>query len=217
MKTIQQFLMRHVISLPVSFSVWFILLLATNLGFFVSTGLLFVVYGATNFTIKQIQIHSTLKQFGLTRSEYRYIADQLDIARDKIKTLNSHYGKVRSAQDFKQLHATSMLARKIIQTVKTNPAKFYAAENFFYAHLDSAVQLTSKYALLSNQPLKDAEIQSTLSNTRQALNDVYDQFQLDLRKALSSDMESLKFEIDYIDATMKRQQKKQLDTKGDHQ
>lgn len=217
MKTIQQFLMRHVISLPVSFSVWFILLLATNLGFFVSTGLLFVVYGATNFTIKQIQIHSTLKQFGLTRSEYRYIADQLDIARDKIKTLNSHYGKVRSAQDFKQLHATSMLARKIIQTVKTNPAKFYAAENFFYAHLDSAVQLTSKYALLSNQPLKDEEIQSTLTNTRQALNDVYDQFQLDLRKALSSDMESLKFEIDYIDATMKRQQKKQLDTKGDHQ
>lgn len=216
MKTIQQFLLRHVISLPVSFTVWFILLIATNLGFLVSTGLLFVVYGATNFAMKQLQIHSTLKQFGLTRSEYRYISEQLDLAKDKIKSLNSHYGKVRSAQDFKQLHATSMLARKIIQTVKNNPTKFYAAEKFFYAHLDSAVHLTSKYALLSNQPLKDEEIQSTLMNTRQALHNVYDQFETDLRKALSSDMESLKFEIDYVDATMKRQ-KKQLDTKGDHQ
>lgn len=216
MKTIQQFLTRHVISLPVSFSVWLILLISTNLGFFASTGLLFIVYGLTNVTIKQFQIHSTLKQFGLTRSEYRYISEQLDLAKAKIKTLNSHYGKVRSAQDFKQLHATSMLARKIIQTVKANPSQFYAAEKFFYAHLDSAVQLTSKYALLANQPLKDQEIQTTLTNTRQALSDVYEQFQHDLRKVLSSDMESLKFEIDYVDATMKHQDKK-LETKGDHQ
>ncbi|UZN01054.1 5-bromo-4-chloroindolyl phosphate hydrolysis family protein [Lysinibacillus sp. MHQ-1] len=47
--------------------------------------------------------------------------------------------------------------------VKTDPRKFYNVEPFFYAHLPSAVELTDKYTMLSRQPVKDKEIQLTLS------------------------------------------------------
>ena len=81
-----------------------------------------------------------------------------------------YYGKVRSVQAFKQLHEMNTLSRRILAIVRTNPQKFYHVENFFYAHLDSAVELTSKYAILVNQPLKDKEIQIALQNTRETLN-----------------------------------------------
>ena len=55
--------------------------------------------------------------------------------------------------------------------------KFYHVEKFFYAHLDSAVELTSKYAMLVNQPLKDKDIRIALQNTRETLGDVNKQLE----------------------------------------
>ena len=74
------------------------------------------------------------------------------------------------------------LSRRILAIIKANPQKFYHVENFFYAHLDSAVELTSKYAILVNQPLKDKEIQIALQNTRETLTDVNEQLEQDLRR-----------------------------------
>lgn len=39
---------------------------------------------------------------------------------------------------------------------------FYEAEDFFFSHLDSLVELTEKYAFLEKQPVKDKK---NLSNT----------------------------------------------------
>lgn len=106
------------------------------------------------------------------------------------------------------------LARRILGIVKTNPKKFYHVEKFFYAHLDSAVELTSKYALLVNQPLKDKELRIALQNTRETLGDVNKQLEQDLRSALAPDIHQLQMEIDFVDITM-NQDKPLLEMKGD--
>ena len=133
----------------------------------------------------------------------------------KIKRLNGLYGQVRSVQAFKQLHEMNSLSRRILGIVRTNPKKFYHVEKFFYAHLDSAVELTSKYALLVNQPLKDKELRIALQNTRETLGDVNKQLEQDLRSALSSDIEQLQMEIDFVDISMNKK-KPLLEMKGDH-
>ena len=152
----------------------------------------------------------------MSRSEYKHIKTQLTEAKMKIKKLNSLYGQVRSVQAFKQLHELNSLSRRILGIVRTNPHKFYHVEKFFYAHLDSAVELTSKYAMLVNQPLKDKDIRIALQNTRETLGDVNEQLEDDLRSVLASDIEKLQMEIDFVDVTMNKK-KPLLEMKGDTQ
>ncbi|WP_438318862.1 5-bromo-4-chloroindolyl phosphate hydrolysis family protein [Sporosarcina sp. FA9] len=214
MKEIQQFFIRNFIAAPISFGSWLYLLFGIGMNIFPATGLLIVLYLGSTFSIKQIQLSSNLKHLGMTRSEYKHIKSQLTSARFKVKQLNSFYGKVRSVQAFRQLHEINTISRKILGIVKTNPKKFYYVEKFFYAHLDSAVELTSKYSMLVNQPLKDKDLKITLQNTRETLVDVNKQLEQDLRNVLSSDLEKLQMEIDFVGITMKRD-KPVLKMKGD--
>lgn len=214
MKPIQYFFTRHFIAAPISFGSWLYFMIGAGFNFFTATGLLIAIYFTSSFTIKQIQISSILKEFGMSRSEYNYIHSQLKIAKQKLKRLNSYYGRVRSVQAFKQLHEMNLMSKRIMNIVKANPQKFYHVENFFYAHLDSAVELTSTYVMLVNQPLKDEEIQTALQNTRETLTHVSSQLEQDLRNAIATDMENLKMEIDFVDMTMK-QKKPVLEMKGE--
>jgi 5-bromo-4-chloroindolyl phosphate hydrolysis protein len=214
MREIKNFFIRQTISTPISFGTWLYLILGTSLNIFAATGLGIALYLGSTFTIKQIQITSTIKKLGLNRSEFNYINGQMNDAKQKLKRLNSYYGKVRSVQAFKQLHEINTISRRILGIIRTNPEKFYHAENFFYAHLDSAVELTSKYAILVNQPLKDKELQIALQNTRNTLADVNLQLEQDLRNLLASDMERLQMELDFVDVTMNKQ-KPLLEMKGD--
>ncbi|MHA6260875.1 5-bromo-4-chloroindolyl phosphate hydrolysis family protein [Sporosarcina sp. CAU 1771] len=216
MKSIQQFFTRHLIAGPISFGSWIYLLIGTSLNPFIATAIPFMLYFGGTFTMKQIQLSSNLKKLGMSRSEYSHIKDQITGANVKIRQLNSYYGKVRSVQAFRQVHEMNNLSRRILNIVKTNPKKFYHVEKFFYAHLDSAVELTSKYAMLVNQPLKDKDLRITLQNTRETLSDVHKQLEQDLRSVLSSDLEKLKMEIDFVDVTM-NQKKPLLEMKGDQQ
>jgi 5-bromo-4-chloroindolyl phosphate hydrolysis protein len=214
MKVIQQFFIRHFITAPISFGSWLYFILGAGMNFFAATGLFLVLYVGGTFTIKQIQLASTIKQLGMSRSEYMHIKIQLKEAKEKINQLSRLYGQVRSVQAFKQLHEMNSLSKRILTIVKTNPHKFYYVEKFFYAHLDSAVELTSKYAMLVNQPLKDKDIRIALQSSRESLNDVNEQLENDLRSALASDLEKLQMEIDFVDVTMNTK-KPLLEMKGD--
>jgi 5-bromo-4-chloroindolyl phosphate hydrolysis protein len=216
MREIKQFFTRHFITAPISFGAWFYFVLGAGMHAFTATGLLIAIYLGGNFSLKQFQISSNIKKLGMSRSEYNHIKSQLHEASLKIKRLNSYYGKVRSVQAFRQLHEMNNLSRRIVSIVKANPRKFYQVEKFFYAHLDSAVELTSKYAMLVNQPLKDKDIRIALQNTRETLGDVNNQLGQDLRSALASDIEKLQMEIDFVDVTM-NQKKPLLEMKGETQ
>jgi len=214
MKEVKQFFTRHFIAAPISFGSWLFFIMGAGMNIFAATGLLLAIYFGGTFTLKQIQLSSNLKKLGMSRSEYSHIKGQITGAKMKIKQLNSLYGQVRSIQAFRQLHEMNSLSRRILSLVRSNPKKFYDVEKFFYAHLDSAVELTSKYALLINQPLKDKELRIALQNTRETLGDVNKQLEQDLRSVLASDINQLQMEIDFVDVSMNNK-KPLLEMKGD--
>ncbi|WP_318614487.1 5-bromo-4-chloroindolyl phosphate hydrolysis family protein [Sporosarcina sp. YIM B06819] len=214
MKEIQQFFIRQFITVPISFGSWLYLLFGASMNPFAAAGIWVAIYLGGTFSIKQIQLASNIKKLGMSRSEYNHIKGQLTEAKKKIKRLNSLYGQVRSVQAFRQVYEINGLARRILGIVKTNPKKFYHVDKFFYAHLDSAVELTSKYALLVNQPLKDKDLRIALQNTRETLGDVNKQLEQDLRSALAPDIQQLQMEIDFVDSTM-NQDRPLLEMKGD--
>lgn len=214
MQEVKQFFQRHLIAAPISFGSWLTMILAAGMNPFAATGLMIAIYFGGNFTIKQIQLSSNVKELGMSRSEYKHIKNQLSEAKSKIKQLNGLYGQVRSVQAFKQVYEMNNLAKRILTIVRKNPKKFYHVERFFYSHLDSAVELTSKYAILVNQPLKDQEIRVALQHTRETLTEVNKQLEQDLRGALATDIEQLQLELDYVDVTMKKN-KPLLEMKGE--
>jgi 5-bromo-4-chloroindolyl phosphate hydrolysis protein len=157
-----------------------------------------------------------VSKYGLTMAEYRHINTQLKEARTKLKQLNGYYMKVRSIRAFKQLFEMNRLAKRIVQIVKTEPKKFYQVESFFYAHLETAVELTSKYTLLVSQPVKAHDVQLALQDTRETLLELNEVMEHDLRQVLSSDIEHLRMELDFAKISLRKQDTSLL-LKGDTQ
>ncbi|MDV6377109.1 5-bromo-4-chloroindolyl phosphate hydrolysis family protein [Sporosarcina sp. GW1-11] len=215
MNFIKNFFTRHLIMAPTSLFTWIFLVSGAGLNFFVSSAIGVGLYAGGYAAIKEIQLRSTLKQFGLARSEYKHIEQQVIESKKKVKQLTNMYGQVRSIQAFRQVYDMAAKARRIIKIVQTNPRKFYQVETFFYAHLDSAVEITSKYGLLVNQPLKDAEIKIALQHTRETLADLNQEMERDLRNAVATDLEQLRMEIDFVDVTINKE-KPLLESKGEH-
>jgi 5-bromo-4-chloroindolyl phosphate hydrolysis protein len=95
------------------------------------------------------------------------------------------------------------------------------AESFFYSHLESAVELTQKYALLVGQPVKDRELKVALQDTRETLHSMSDVLERDLKKVLSTDVEQLRMELDYARLTVDQHNNQKLleqyptDSEGD--
>lgn len=174
------------------------------------------IYGITNLTVRSIQKFRKRRHSGLTRVEFKHVDEQLKIANQKIAVLNKYYLQVRSMNSFKQLHEIARVSKNIVKLVRAEPAKFFAAESFFYAHLDSAVTLTEKYSLLSRQPVKDSELTIALADTRETLNDLTDLLKLDLKQTIASDIETLHLEIDFAKHSQQKR-KKELEWRGDDQ
>ena len=203
---VKYFIIRHSLSIPIFIGSW--IGLQSGLGLhFTLAGLLSIgSYFSSKQLIKMVQSRLIITRYGLTMSEYRHINRQLKEAKDKIKQLNSYYIKVRSVRAFKQLFEMNRLAKRIFHIVKNNPKKFYHVESFFYAHLDTAVELTSKYTLLVSQPVKAAEIQMALQDTRETLLELNHVMEQDLHHVLSSDIEHLKMELDFAKISLKKQE-----------
>ncbi|WP_153732488.1 5-bromo-4-chloroindolyl phosphate hydrolysis family protein [Sporosarcina obsidiansis] len=215
MNKVKNFFTRHMIMAPTSFLAWFGLLAGTGLNFIVCSAIGVSLYAGGIVAVKEIQLRSNLKQLGMSRSEYKHIQYQLTESKKKLKRLANMYGQVRSIQAFRQVYDMTTMARRIIKIVQSNPRKFYQVETFFYAHLDSAVELTSKYGLLVNQPLKDQEIKVALQHTRETLTDLNQELEKDLRNAVATDLEQLQMEIDFVGVTINKD-KPLLESKGEH-
>ncbi|AMO85555.1 5-bromo-4-chloroindolyl phosphate hydrolysis protein [Solibacillus kalamii] len=154
-------------------------------------------YFISNKITYAIQKTTQSKKIGLSKSEYNLIEAQLKQARSHIQALNQQYVRVRSVRAFKQINEMSKLAKRIINIVQTNPQKFYAVEDFFYAHLPSAVQLSDKYTLLTKEQVPGTDVHLALEDTRRTLKDLQITMESDLKSALSSDIENLKIELDF--------------------
>ena len=192
------FLTRHILNFLVATTALVVAIInIPGMASLISLPLALVAYYASNKITLAIQKSSQSKKIGFSTSEYKLIEVQLKQAKSHVQALNQQYVRVRSVRSFKQINEMSKLAKRIINIVQSNPQKFYAVEDFFYAHLPSAVQLSDKYTLLTKEQIPGTDVHLALEDTRRTLKELQVTIEDDLKSALSSDIENLKIELDF--------------------
>lgn len=216
---ISNFIIRHLLNFLFSTTVFVVLVINLDISFI--NGVIALIapiltYIVSNFVIKTFQKYRKRKELDLTRSEYNHIEAQIKQAKNHLKALTQQYVRVRSIRSFKLLNEMTKLSRRIVNIVQTNPQKFYSVEDFFYSHLPSAVQLSKNYATLVQQQIKDADVHIALEDARKAMKNLQLTMEDDLKQALASDLENLKFELDYVKLEHEKKQQ-QLQFRRDDQ
>ncbi|MDM5333570.1 5-bromo-4-chloroindolyl phosphate hydrolysis family protein [Ureibacillus composti] len=208
------FFIRHALNFLFSFSIYILTIVNFDLGAVVVPILTILTYIVSNSAIKIIQKSKRAKELKLSRSEFKHIESQIKQAKSHINSLTQQYVRVRSIRSFKLLNEMTKLSRRIVNIVQSNPQKFYNVEDFFYAHLPSAVHLTETYTMLSQQQIKDTEVHLALEDTRKTLKDLHVTMEDDLKSALESDIENLKIELDFVKLENEKR-RKQLELRGE--
>ena len=206
MKPFESFVVRQTVGLPMMTVMFPVLYLGAEVSLVLSGAAAAGTYFASTSAVKQLQVTNDSKRFGMSRREYKSVKIQLKEAKNKVAALQSQSFRLRSLSAIKQQLEMTRTANKIISTVQQNPRKFYQAGDFFYSHLDSAVELTSKYALLASQPVKDRELKVALQETRDMLGALSVAMREDLKQVLATDMEQLRIELDYAQLSTSRKE-----------
>lgn len=196
--------LRHLLNIPISASTFGLLLLPLDATLWVGAAVAAGTYAVSNYSIKGIQRYQTVKKYGLTWTELQHIEKQLDEAQTKIRQLNQYYTRVRSFRSIKQLIDMNRSSKRILQLVREEPKRFYLVESFFYSHLDSALEITKKYALLSQQPNKNASAKVALMDAREMMDEVNGLLQTDLNDVIRQDLAELNLELDYAKQLTRR-------------
>ncbi|RFU68525.1 5-bromo-4-chloroindolyl phosphate hydrolysis family protein [Bacillus sp. V59.32b] len=214
MKQFFSFLVTIFFSIPATITFWLVTYFAFNQTFLVATAVSLgggiAIYGGISAYLK----HRSLKRYGLTRKEYRYIKGNLDEAKQKITRLNKALVSMRDISSIKDRIEFIRITRKIYGLTKKEPKRFYKAERFYFTHLDSAVELAEKYVFLSAQPKMDKELKKSLADTRRTLDKIKDSIEEDLYQILSDDIDQLHFEMDVVKHSMKTVKESQLLKEG---
>lgn len=168
------------------------------------------VYAILSFAMSR----SFLKKHQLTRKEYRYIRKNLVEANKKIRRLNKSLFSFHDLSSVKQRIDILRITKKIQKMALKEPKRFYQAEPFYFSHLDSVVELTEKYSFLASQPKKNMEINQSLIETRQTLNEMTRVLEDDLFRVVSDDVDYLNFEIDVAKHSIKKQKDSKIAEKN---
>lgn len=99
-------------------------------------------------------------------------------------------------------HYASFIRFIILQ--RKNLVAFFLAQEFYYSHLDSLVDIIEKYTFLASQPVKDAELVKSLNDTKQTLDDIVELIEDDLRNMIDNDIDTLQFELEVAKKSIDR-------------
>lgn len=205
MNPILSLIVRSFVAVPVAFLTWLISFVALDMGFLPAVGYAILAGFAVHIIMALFMNRSFLKKHQLTRKEYRFIMKNLADANKKIRRLNKTLFSIRDLSSVKQRIDILKITKKIQKMALKEPKRFYQAEPFYFSHLDSVVELTEKYSFLSSQPKKSLEINQSLIETRQTLNQLTKVLEEDLYQVVSNDVDTLNFEIDVAKHTIKKQ------------
>ncbi|WP_066067406.1 5-bromo-4-chloroindolyl phosphate hydrolysis family protein [Neobacillus soli] len=190
------FLVRSFVAVPITVITWLVCMIPLGLTLLPSTGYALLGGVLTHLVLSVFMNTRFLKRHQLSRKEYRYIKKNLAEAKQKINRLNKSIFKIRDIYSVKQRIDIHRITKKIHKMATTEPKRFYKAEEFYFSHLDSVVELTEKYSFLSAQPKKNMEMGQSLIETRHTLNELTKLLEEDLYHVISDDIDNLNFEID---------------------
>ncbi|MEC1158358.1 5-bromo-4-chloroindolyl phosphate hydrolysis protein [Cytobacillus horneckiae] len=198
------FFIRTLIAVPLSVTVWLLNYFAFDMNFWMS-GLNGTLAGVLAYWITgAVMRHRFIKSHGLKRKEYLYIKKNLDEAKGKLNRLQRSLMSIRHLPSTRQRRDFIKVAKRIYKLTKKEPRRFYQAEQFYYSHLDSAVELAEKYVFLSSQPRKTKELEISLNETRKTLHELTVNVEKDLHDVLANDIDQLHFEMDVAKHSIKK-------------
>lgn len=145
-----------------------------------------------------------LEKHRLTKKEYKYIKKNLSDANVKINRLQKSLFSIRHIRSLKQRMELLRLVKNIQRLSTREPRRFFKAEQFYFSHLDSVLELSEKYAFLSSQPGKNRELEYSLNDTQQTLKELTRVVEKDLNYILADDIDHLNFEIDVAKHSIKK-------------
>ena len=154
--------------------------------------------------------HRFLKKHQLTRKEYQYIKKNMEEAKPKLVRLRKALLSMKHLLSLKQRIELIKITRKIYNLTKNEPKRFYLAEQFYFSHLDSALELSEKYVFISGQPKKDKSMELTLYETRRTLEELTQFIEKDLYHVISDDINELQFELDVAKHSIKNKKDSQI-------
>lgn len=197
------FFIRMFVAIPASAGVWLASIIGYDQTYLMSSGIA-IAGGAAAYTATSLlQKQRFLSNHHLSRREYKYIRKNLDEAQPKISRLQKALLSVRDLPTLKQRVDLVRVVRRIQSLIQKEPRRFYQAEQFYFSHLDSAVELTEKYMFLSAQPRKTKELTRSLVETKRTLDELKEYIEKDLYQVLSNDIDDLHYEIDVAKYSIK--------------
>lgn len=185
------------------FTIWLVSFFALELSYWYASGISLAGAALTYGLLSAWMYFRTLKKHQLNIKEYRYIRKNLEEAKRKMDRMRKALVSIRNITFLKDVMELLRIMKKIYQVTKKEPKRFYLGEKFYFSHLDSAVELTEKYALLSSQPNKDEQLVQALHETRHTIKEMKTTIENDLYHILSDDIEQLHFELDVTKYTLK--------------
>ncbi|MFC7373467.1 5-bromo-4-chloroindolyl phosphate hydrolysis family protein [Fictibacillus iocasae] len=190
------FIIRASLAGPSAVTVWLLSFFAFDQTFLLSSAIA-TGGGVLTYTgASAVMKHRFLKKHHLSRSEHVYIQKNLREARSKIFRLQKALFSIKDIWSLKRRIELMRVVRKIHSLTKKEPKRFYKAEKFYFAHLDSAVELAEKYVFLSSSPKKNRDMNQSLLETSRTLEELTETIEKDLYHVLSDDMSDLQYELD---------------------
>lgn len=204
MKTLFRLTIQLSAALPFSGFIWLLGFAGFDLSFLMSSLFAFIWGGLMYYSLGYYIQSRYLAKHRLTKREYKYIKKNLAEANGKINRLQKSLFSIRHIRSLKQRMELLRFIKNIYKLTLREPKRFYKAEEFYFSHLDSVLELCEKYAFLSSQPGKNREIEHSLEETQHTLKQLTKVVEKDLNYMLSDDIDNLNFEIDVAKHTIKK-------------
>lgn len=187
---------------------FFIIMLIVNRGEHILASIIItlLIGGLAYFFTNKTKATQTNQAHGLTRKEMRYISSNLTEARKKIIKLQKVAYRNKTIPCLKGKDSSIKINKQIYGIVNQDPKRFFTTEAFFFSHLDSMVELVSRYDFLVSQPFKDEKMTNTLVETEKMILEMDTVIRDDLFALLNKDVETLDYEVEVARHAVKNKQ-----------
>lgn len=196
MKEALAFTLRLIGSSAIGVVSWFVYFFAFHAGFFISflyaIGTGAVVFFGSKYFFKWRH----MKGARLSYKEYKYIHTHLREGKIKIRRIQRNMFRAGGFTQALKNYDVIKTIRKIHSIVSKDPIRFYEIEPFYYTHLDSLAELMDRYVFLDSQPVKTAEISTSLKETKRTIEEMSKTIDDDLKQLLEKDVQALQLEIE---------------------
>lgn len=167
-------------------------------------------FAATYIPSQNFLFNKQLNEYGLTRSEYGFIREQLKEASAKVNRLKKSYVNVRSFKDVKLVYDINRLVSTVHDTVQDDPKRYFSVQQFYHSHLDSAVNTVEHYLHLYKMPGKSKEERMKLHEARITMFEIMRSLESDVSTMNQSGYQALELERKVVNKRRDRKMK-QLD------